>query len=1288
MTKHQLLVASLQTVTLLHAPLENVSNLVEPMFTLDTKPLLLTRWVVVPSKYKVETPNNAAWMESFSLGRKFQPDVLPSPPPPHAKSAFVALSSDRTLYWTFLETATNKWTTLQTSLPGVSADSLLIKSDFVFTSYTSMRIACISLSSPTTVLLFDVIVDYISRSLNLSPSTSKFTVPSPCANSATKFFLQNRPDSSSPTSWHSHLASLLHKPNFESVAHNASSIPLTPKTPGVNSNSLGSSSFSQLSSTSSQSTTQEDDPLQWSLYHDLDQDSASNNIQHLAFDPYDANLLFFVWNQYQPSRRASTNANSSERRSYLHKWRCTSQTVKVKCPPLDLSKFIAAPMEHGSEMDGTRTLPIELDEPQNPGFNSVSDFDDMNLEPDMNGDYNDLWGFDKPDPNAATSHLHSSSGASNSSMPNGSSNNIDDVFEPIIRGRESSNGGLNFESSNHAPSSSSSSGSVRQTLLITNTWECVARSLITVGNNSVQSPHSRNDKGSSSSSNKVPGSTNGPLSNISNGGFSSSRISWDFATHLKGGKNVLTMTLLSGSTLLIDMETLDIILDYCAPHIWPSISTFNPSSSSTANAATLSPTAPTSTGTTESTHSDATQVHGNSKKRSFDAMSPDLPDHFDYLAPSPLTPASHILAMTQPSAITVTSTSSLPEAKRPKISEFVDPGLSYASSFIPRMLSLPRQGPSSTEGLIVSSAFPVASQYSPNQACLAILHSDMSVRVIHLAPLMRYRAASLTSHELCVQVTNMLELSILRHITFWDIIAMLLALPEPSPANQDQHLHRGVLILLSRDIACIESKLSNSNNGWWRQSLELIKSGIFRSSPDLTYNFLRSQAQLSLRRTVNQLENLYRCSPWIKKILNEATTLEHPELKLIFSTTHDFRQDHSRVEKESGSTIVPHLPLRWLQAFTNWVLGNIATFQKKVAVRRTAESSSSNNLGISAFISDDHYATSTSGHPTPSHLESPAVTSNLQTPTLHTPNPIHTPGANSNIYTPSGSQRVADSPRDVHTPHDRSQKSSGGSQSRVILALPPWVSQLPILPETLEELLLVIPDSHVDMGLLWAVDVPLLTLLKEALLYFSVAIHLDNVHGSGKKYLEVFPEPSYTACHQLLTNPIMNHFHAANRYMSEEWINQTIIPAFYGTKEVAAKPSGDAGPLDLLPSRLRFLELNFFPGAPVDPSSFPVRNGQTFLDSYSQDRFSFWHSSLSSSSASAPMNLAPDTISLNEVRGEYCRRCTCCNRLSGVSRPPEGGPYYTNSCPICQAPWMLIRNPHFSAKRAALQAKG
>lgn len=1278
-TKSQLLVASSQSVSLLHSAMENVSNLVEPVFQLETKPLLLARWVVVPSKYKVESPNNAAWTESFSLGRKFQPDVLPPPPPPHAKSSFISLAKDHTLYWTYLETATNKWSTLQTSL---GSDSPLIKADVVFASYTSARFACVSMASPTTVYIYDVVADFASKLLSVvHSSTSKFTVPSPCANAASKFFLQTRSDPSTPMSWHSHLASLLHKPSFESLPQGASSSPLTPKTPAIAMTPLGSSTNSQTSSANPQSNGQNDDPLQWSLYHDLEQESASNNIEHLAFDPYDLNVLFLVWNQYQPSRKASSSPNASERRSYLHKWRCNTHAVKVKCPPLDLSKFISTGIVH-SEMDGSRpSLPIEIEEPTHgAGFNSVSDFDDMNLEPDMNGDYNDLWGFDtKADSNAATSHLQSS-GNGNSNMANGSVDNGDDPFAPLIKSRDT---GLTFEGPTHGPSTS---GSMRQTHLIVNTWECAARSLITASNNSIHGSQGRTasgDKTATPSSFKVPPLSNGQSSNGPSTPFSSHhRITWDCVTQLKCGKNVITMTLLSGSTLLLDMDTLDIVLDYCAPHTWASSSSLSASSTHT-----QSPMAPSTASTTlnaSDPHSDLQSA--NPKKRAFDAMSPDLPDHFDYLAPSPLTPASHMMSHLSHTAPSVPTT--IPDAKRAKMGEFVDPGLSYAGSFTSRNSA--RQTLSSCEGLILSSGFPVAASYSPNQACVALLHSDMTVRVVHLAPLLRYRAASLTSHELCTQVTNMLELAILRRITFWDVLAMLLALPEPSPANQDSHLHRGVLILLSRSLACVESKLSSSSCGWWRQSLELVKSGIFRSSPDMTFNFLRSQAQLSLRRTVNQLENLYRCSPWLKKILNDASSLEHPELKLIFSTTHDLAHDKARVEKETGITIMPQLPLRWLQAFTNWVLGNIASFQKKVSARRTAESSTSASLGISAFIAtDDPYATSTSGMPTPSHAESPAIGSNLQTPNLQTPNPIHTPGAAGAVYTPSGSNRgSSDSPKDVHTPHERFHKTSSASHSRVILALPPWVSQLPVLPETLEELLLIIPDSHVDMGLLWSVDVALLNLLKEALLYFSVAIHLDPVHGSGKEYLKVFPEPSYTACHNLLTNPVMSHFHAPNRYMSEDWINQTIIPSFYGTREIAAKPSGDAGPLDLLPSRLRFLELNFFPGSPLDPSAFPVRNGQTFLDSYSHDRFSFWHSSLTSQSANIPVSLAPDTISLNEVKGEYCRRCTYCNRLSGVARNShDGAPFFTNSCPICQAPWMIVRNPHFSSKRAAIAAK-
>lgn len=1269
-TKGQLLVAASQTVTLLHSPLENVSNLVEPVFQLETRPLLLTRWVSVPPKYKVEMPNSAAWMESFSLGRKFQPDVLPAAPAPHAKSSFVSLSKDRTLYWTFLETATNKWTTLQTTL-GCAGDSQLIKADFAFASYSSVKIACVSVSSPTTVLIFEAVVDWPSRALNIvHSSTSKFTVPSPCANSASKFFLQSRADSSSPMSWHSHLASLLHNPSFESLPQGAASP--SPLTPGVGFTPLGSSASSHHPNTATSSTptnAQEDDPLQWSLYHDLEQDTASNHIEHMGFDPYDTNTLFLVWNQYQPSRKATLNGGLSERRSYLQKWRCATHTVKVKCPPIDLSKFVSTGMQH-PEMDTNRgSMPIEMeDQTHNPGFNSVSDFDDMNLEPDMNGDYNDLWGFEtKTDSNAATSHLQSSGG--NSNMANGDN---EDSFEPLMK--NSRDTGLNFDGPNH----SSSSGSTRQTHLITNVWECTARSLITASNSSIQGTPA--DKHSSSSL-KVPPISNGQISTLPH---FSSRISWDCVTHLKCGKNVITMTLLSGSTLLLDMETLDIILDYCAPHVWSSPSGASPTSlaNSPNTHSTTSSTAIAPTETSNDAHS------SNPKKRAFYVMSPELPDHFDYLAPSPLTPASNMLSAG--GAPLIPSSSSMPDAKRPKLNELIDPGMSYATSYFAasNQRSVPRQAPSASEGLILSSGFPVSTVYSPNQACVAILHSDMTIRVIHLAPLLRYRVASLTSHELCTQVTNLLELSIVRRITFWDILAMLLALPEPSPANQDQHLHRGVLILLARDIACVESKVGATSAGWLRQSLELIKSGIFRSSPDMTFNFLRSQALLSLRRTVTQLENLYRCSPWLNKILSEATSMDHPELKLIFSPTHDFTHDKSRVEKETGTMIMPHLPLRWLQAFTNWVLGNIASFQKKISAHRAAElAPTSNNLGVSAFISDEPYPVSTSGMPTPSHAESPAIGSNLQTPNHQTPIPGQTPGAHSTVFTPSGSNRgSSDSPRDIHTPHDRPQKSSGSSHSRVILAIPPWASQMPILPENLEELLLIIPDSHVDVGLLWAVDVPLLNLLKEALLYFSVAIHLDRVHDTGKHYLKVFPEPSFSACHTLLTNPIMNHFHSSNRYMSEDWVNSTIIPAFYGTKEIAAKPSGDAGPLDLLPSRLRFLELNFFPGSPMDPSSFPVRNGQTFLDSYSQDRFSFWHSSLSSPSTSASVSLAPDTISLSEVKGEYCRRCTYCNRLSSVARnSPDGAPFFTNSCPICEAPWMLIRNPHFSTKRA--QAK-
>lgn len=1272
-TKSQLLVASSQSVSLLHSAIENVSNLVEPVFHMETKPLLLARWVVVPSKYKVESPNNAAWTESFSLGRKFQPDLLPPPPPPHAKSSFISLSKDRTLYWTYLETATNKWSTLQTSL---GSDSPLIKADVAFASYSSARLACVSLASPTTVYIYDIVADFASKMVSVvHSSTSKFTVPSPCANAASKFFLQPRSDPSTPMSWHSHLASLLHKPSLESLPQQASSSPLTPKTPAVSLTPLGSSTNSQSGSVHAQSNSQNDDPLQWSLYHDLEQESASNNIEHLAFDPYDLNILFLVWNQYQPSRKATSGPNASERRSYLHKWRCNTHAVKVKCPPLDLSKFIATGIEH-TDMTGTRaTMPIEIDETHNnAGFNSVSDFDDMSLEPDINADYNDLWGFDtKADSNAATSHLQSS-GNGNPNISNGSVDNGDDPFEPLIKSRDT---GLTYEGSNHGPSTS---GSMRQTHLIMSTWECSARSLITASNNSIHGSQGRTasgDKNAASSSLKVPPLSNGQSSNGPTP-FSSHRITWDCVTQLKCGKNVITMTLLSGSTLLLDMDTLDIVLDYCAPHTWTPSAT-----SSTTSTLAQSPTAQSANSNSlnaSDPHSD--MQSSNPKKRAFDAMSPDLPDHFDYLAPSPLTPASHMMSHLSHTTSSVPTT--IPDAKRTKMGEFSDPGLSYAGSFTSRSSS--RQFLSSCEGLILSSGFPVAASFSPNQACLALLHSDMTVRVVHLAPLLRYRAASLTSHELCTQVTNMLELAILRRITFWDVLAMLLALPEPSPANQDQHLHRGVLILLSRSIACVESKLSPASCGWWRQSLELVKSGIFRSSPDMTFNFLRSQAQLSLRRTVNQLENLYRCSPWLKKILSEASSLEHPELKLIFSP-HEL--DKTRVEKENGvgtMLIMPQLPLRWLQAFTNWVLGSIASFQKKVSARRTAESSAPASLGISAFIASDDPYTSTSGMPTPSHAESPAIGSNLQTPNLQTPNPIHTPGAAGAVYTPSN-RGSGDSPKDVHTPHERFHKTSSASHSRVILALPPWLSQLPLAPETLEELLLIIPDSHVDMGLLWSVDVALLTLLKEALLYFSVAVHIDPVHGSGTDYLKVFPEPSYTACHNLLTNPVMSHFHAPNRYMSEEWISQTIVPSFYGTREIAAKPAGDAGPLDLLPSRLRFLELNFFPGSPMDPSAFPVRNGQTFLDSYSHDRFSFWHSSLSSQSAT-PVSLAPDTISLNEVKGEYCRRCTYCNRLSGVARnSPDGAPFFTNSCPICQAPWMIVRNPHFSSKRASLTAK-
>lgn len=317
-----------------------------------------------------------------------------------------------------------------------------------------------------------------------------------------------------------------------------------------------------------------------------------------------------------------------------------------------------------------------------------------------------------------------------------------------------------------------------------------------------------------------------------------------------------------------------------------------------------------------------------------------------------------------------------------------------------------------------------------------------------------------------------------------------------------------------------------------------------------------------------------------------------------------------------------------------------------------------------------------------------------------TPNSIHTPGgfvttpSGPIAHTPVSANRMFESPHgggstssrtgtpaattQVMTPKTRSSGGPGPTAS--LIALPEWYSQLPIVPETLEELLMILPDRNVDIGLLWSLDAPLLNLMKEALLYFAVAIHVDKMHPNGKEYLKQFPQPSFTTLHGLLHSQAMTLAHHSIKFITEDWITDQVMPALYAMNEVQARNlMQDTSPLDLTPPRQRFLEFNFFHGHPLDPSTFPTHNGKTLTEVINDSAKTFWHAT---STATAPY-LTPDAASLLEVKGEFCKKCTVCNRTSSVSprHTSDGVSLFVNACPICQAPWMIIRNPQAPSHR-------
>jgi hypothetical protein len=284
-------------------------------------------------------------------------------------------------------------------------------------------------------------------------------------------------------------------------------------------------------------------------------------------------------------------------------------------------------------------------------------------------------------------------------------------------------------------------------------------------------------------------------------------------------------------------------------------------------------------------------------------------------------------------------------------------------------------------------------------------------------------------------------------------------------------------------------------------------------------------------------------------------------------------------------------------------------------------------------------------------------------------------------------------PHSTTTPHPP-RVISGLS---ALLSLPSWFSQLPISPESLEELLLICPDECADSGLLWTLDIPLIRLMKEAILYFTAAIHLDKVHAAGPEYIKQFPLPSFATFHDILTSQAASLLASPIKYMTEDWITGHVIPTFYLLREPPFRPmTPDLHALDLTPSRLRFLEMNFFSGDPIDPLSLPLREGKTFTLTNSSNASatppptntvptsdspkSFWIG-VGPSVPSSVLPPAPDSATLTEIKGEYCKRCVVCNRTSALHHRAMDGSDPAKSCSVCLGAWMIVRNPFLPAKR-------
>jgi hypothetical protein len=1373
---NQLLVASSTKISVFTPSVENVVNMLDVSHEFDTKPLLLSRWVHVPTKYKVENPNTNVWNESFSFGRKFSPD-RPSPTQSSfCKSSFLALSTDGIVYWGYLSANSTKWNLLSGALRGFSqalfttaestsqssstptymptySHNAIIKADFFFSSYTSARIALVTSSAPSSVSVYDVDVDFKTGTLNASRRpTSILKIPSaPSAavdffsyeggsqRSHSRFSTLHRKMKQNETLWQNDkysAGSAFPSPRSGANAASNSSFqgsnampagmshpPMTPKTPGE---SFGGNSGA--------THPKEDAPV-WSTIQ-VDHEPV-NAIQHLSWDPYDGCTLYLVWHKFRRSQ------NGFERCSFLQRWRAQTHSMKVKCG-VDISKYtVSAEAEELHTMTHTSEHPV----PANDGFNtSVADFDDMDVDTQLEGaDYNDLWEFED-----------SKGGHSNGPTSMGlfdSSNDSKRAQDPSLT---QSSASLAFQSpqSNTKPSngSLSSNATLRTTNLVMETWECAARAVI-LANTQMLNHKNRTDANLSTSArfsshadstqetaflassstdnvssrgtrmsgegHDMKSSNPGPNATSSSSNESSayplggttganSSLRFDTVTHLRIGRNIVCMTMMSGSTLVLDAETLDIVVDYSIPHTWSdSGATMGPGAVSSSV-----PVAPTSMTSSQGL------LKANPKKRSIDAVqhSPGAPWGLE-LPFSPQTGFSAYDHFLSPSPTGSTNfgsaaTSLEPPSKRNKRSESTS--MEVNSVHVLRASSA-RDSAQSGYTTVASSNAPIAGCISPNQACYAVLFEDMSVRVFHLAPLLRYRTTVLTAQQLCIQVVNMFEVAMLRRCTFWDVTAMFLALPEDGHAYHEQHLHRGVILLLARDIERLEPR-SNMNIGWWRTNLELIKSAIYRSSPDMAHNFMRSQSILSLKRINMQLGLIYRCAPFFRKLL-ESPTLDHPEIALIFSKTHDFTNDKTRLEKEPVATTSPLYALKWVQAFTQWTLSTIDAFQKKLARYKqqvSEQNRESGSSGPSSFIADESsymtnsQQTSTQGSGAGMHgsgsvvatpsgsMQMSATPTSIATPGASIATPmgaIVTPGSGMTaVSTPSGGVRMFESPHGGSVPNSAGgtpapavpRVAARGAALSVLLSLPDWYSRLPIMPESLEELLMILPDSNVNLGLLWALDASLLTLLKESLLYFAVAIHLDNVHPNGKEYLRQFPQPYFATFHHLLTGPSMTLAHASTKYITEDWIADQALPTLYSMTEVHTRNIiPDISPLDLTPPRQRFLEFNFFPGSPVDPQLFPLRDGKAFTDSSLQNEQhnenlstprQFWHTSTSA----PPPHSTPDTVSLSEVKGEYCKKCTLCNRISSLAPKLalDGIALFTNACPICHAPWMVIRNPH------------